>query len=48
MHKNNCARATFLVNLMFCRLDKFEEPIFGGGRLIYDGGVLTRFYGTCF
>ena len=38
MHKNNGGRVTFLVNLMFSRLDKFDGPIFG--RCMYDGGRL--------
>ena len=29
MHENTCGRVTFLVNLMFRRLDKFDGPIFG-------------------
>ena len=31
MHENTRGRVTFLVNLMFRRLDKFDGPIFGGG-----------------
>ena len=34
MHENIWRRVTFLVNLLLCRLDKFDGSIFGGG-----GGV---------
>ena len=37
MHENIWRRVTFLVNLLLCRLDKFDGPIFGGG-----GGGLGR------
>ena len=36
MHENTRRRVTFLVNLMFSRLDKFNGPMFGGRR-IYGG-----------
>lgn len=31
MHENARARVTFLLNLMFSRLDKSDDPIFGEG-----------------
>ena len=31
MHENAWGRVAFLVNLMFCKLDKFNGPIFGEG-----------------
>ena len=31
MHGNTCSRVTFLINLMFRRLDKFDWPLFGAG-----------------
>ena len=40
MHENARRRATFLVNLMFHRLNKFDGPIFGGHI-----GIYTGFYG---
>ena len=39
MHENTRGRATFLVNLMFRRLDKFDGPIIAGDR----GGKLKFF-----
>ena len=30
MYENNSGRVTFLINLMFSRLDKFDGPIFEG------------------
>ena len=37
MYENTCGRVTFLVDLMFGRLDKFDGLIFGGG-----GGAYIR------
>ena len=42
MHENTCGRVTFLVNLMFDRLDKFDGLIFRG--LIYGGGEAYIIY----
>ena len=41
MYENTCGRVTFLVDLMFGRLDKFDGLIFGGrggGEHIFGGG----------
>ena len=38
MHENTCERVTFLVNLMFCRLDKFNGLIFRGD--VYTGAYI--------
>ena len=49
MHKNTCGRVTFLVNLMFSRLDRFDGPIFGGGHIrgayIWDVNWVTYLVG---
>ena len=51
MHENTRGRVTFLINVMFSRLDKFDEPIIRGGVYSGDRGglytrdVLTIFYG---
>ena len=44
MHENASGRGTFLVNLMFRRLDKFDGPIFERGCIYGAGSVLTKFY----
>ena len=38
MHENTGGRVTFLVNLMFRRLDKFDGLIYAGGRGAYIQG----------
>ena len=44
MHENASGRGTFLVNLMFRRLDKFDGPIFERECIYGAGSVLTEFY----
>ena len=45
MDENTWGRVKFLVNLMFCRLDKFDGPVFEGGEEgIYMGGLYSGFY----
>ena len=39
MHENTGGRVTFLVNLMFCRLDKLDGPIFEKGG-VHTGGLI--------
>ena len=38
MHENAWGRATFLSNLMFCGLDKFDGPILEGDVYTMGGG----------
>ena len=44
MHENPLGEATFLVNLMFRRLDKFDEPTlrWGWGWVRYVRGTFIR------
>ena len=44
MHENASGRGTFLVNLMFRRLDKFDGPIFERECIYGARSVLTEFY----
>ena len=41
MHENTCVRVTFLVKLMFGRLDKLDGPIFGRTAYIRDINWVT-------
>ena len=44
MDENTWGRVKFLVNLMFCRLDKFDGPVFERGEEgIYMGGLYSGF-----
>ena len=35
MYENTWERVTFFSKLMFCRLDKYDGLVFGGGLIIF-------------
>ena len=51
MYENTRGRQAFLVNLMFCRPDKLDGPICGGGRGekggVYTVGAYQRNFTVC-